>query len=162
MTVWSPAELAAFLASIEGNRNEALFRPVAMTGLRRSEVVGLRWSDVLLERSRPAVNQAGTVVDGDEVVDAPKTRRSRRVIDLDPATTSLLQRHRARRARRRARRHLFSIRALAMAPGDVVDRSVLCDQVVLEAAPLLDGRASVSRSPCVRTREGVCSTGPST
>jgi integrase len=96
MTVWSPNELAGFLASIEGNRNEALFRLMAMTGLRRSEVVGLRWSDVSLERSRLTVNQAATVVDGDEVVDAPKTRRSRRVIDLDPATTSLLQRHRAR------------------------------------------------------------------
>ncbi len=45
MKVWSPAELA----SIEGNRNEALFRLLAMTGMRRSEVV-----------------------------DVPKTRRSRR------------------------------------------------------------------------------------
>ena len=46
MRVWSPDELTRFLASIEGNRNEALFRLLAMTGMRRGEVVALRWSDV--------------------------------------------------------------------------------------------------------------------
>jgi integrase len=96
MQVWSPAELSTFLASIEGSRNEAPFRLLAMTGMRRSEVVGLRWSDVDLDRHHLTVNQAATVVDGDEVVDVPKTRRSRRVIDLDPDTVSLLQRHRSR------------------------------------------------------------------
>ena len=48
MHVWTPAELTCFLRSIEGNRNEAVFRLLAMTGMRRSEVVGLRWSDVNL------------------------------------------------------------------------------------------------------------------
>lgn len=67
-----------------------------MTGMRRSEVVGLRWSDVDVDRHHLTVNQAATVVDGDEVVDVPKTRRSRRVIDLDPDTVSLLLRHRTR------------------------------------------------------------------
>ena len=96
MTVWTPAELSTLLASIEGNRNEALFRLMAMTGMRRGEVVGLRWSDVQFDRHRLTVNEAATVVHGDEVVDVPKTRRSRRVIDLDGDTTALLQRHRAR------------------------------------------------------------------
>jgi len=95
MRVWSPAELSTFLGRIEGNRNEALFRLLAMTGLRRSEAVGLRWSDVQLDRQRLTVNQAATVVNGDEVVDVPKTRRSRRVIDLDAETVALLQRHRS-------------------------------------------------------------------
>lgn len=96
MRVWSPDELARFLASIEGNRNEALFRLMAMTGIRRGEVVALRWSDVELAGHRLTVNQAATVMDGEEVVDVPKTRRSRRVIDLDPETVSVLQRYRAR------------------------------------------------------------------
>jgi integrase len=96
MTVWSPSELTSFLTAIDGNRNEALFRLMAMTGLRRGEVVGLRWADVQLDQHRLTVNQAASVVDGDEVVDIPKSRRSRRVIDLDPDTTALLQRHRAR------------------------------------------------------------------
>lgn len=96
MRVWSPDALARFLASIEGNRNEVLFRLMAMTGIRRGEVVALRWSDVELAGHRLTVNQAATVIDGEEVVAVPKTRRSRRVIDLDPETVAMLQRHRAR------------------------------------------------------------------
>jgi integrase len=96
MAVWTPAKLSTFLASIVGNRNEALFRLLAMTGMRRGEVVALRWSDVPLDRHRLTVNQAATVVDGDELVDVPKTRRSRRVIDLDGDAVVLLQRHRSR------------------------------------------------------------------
>jgi integrase len=96
MRVWSPDELAEFLASIEGNRNEALFRLMAMTGIRRGELVALRWSDVELAGHRLTVNQAANVIDGEELVAVPKTRRNRRVIDLDPDTVVMLQRHRAR------------------------------------------------------------------
>jgi integrase len=32
---------------------------------------------------------------GEEVIDAPKTRRSRRTIDLDPDTAAMLERHRS-------------------------------------------------------------------
>lgn len=96
MRVWSPDELTSFLASIEGNRNEALFRLLAMTGMRRGEVVALRWSDVDLAHHRLTVNQSASVIRGEEVVDTPKTRRSRRVIDLDPDTVTLLKQHRAR------------------------------------------------------------------
>ncbi len=96
MRVWSPDELTQFLASIEGNRNEALFRLLAMTGMRRGEVVALRWSDVDLAGCRLTVNQAASVIGGEEFVDVPKTRRSRRAIDLDPETVSLLRQHRAR------------------------------------------------------------------
>jgi integrase len=39
------------------------------------------------------VAQAATVVDGEEVIDVPKTRRSRRTIDLDPDTVAILERH---------------------------------------------------------------------
>ena len=98
MKVWTPDELAVFLASIAGNRNEALFRLMALTGIRRSEAVGLRWSDIALERRRMTVNQAATVIDGEEYIEAPKSRRSRRVIDLDDETVAVLQRHRVRQA----------------------------------------------------------------
>jgi integrase len=94
MHVWTPAELTCFLRSIVGNRNKALFRLMAMTGMRRSEVVGLRWSDVNARSGSLTVAQAATVIDGTEVVDVPKTRRSRRVIDLDTETAAVLHRHR--------------------------------------------------------------------
>lgn len=96
MTVWTPDQLTRFLTSIEGNRNTALFRVLALTGMRRGELVALRWTDIDVPRRRLTINQAATVVDGVELVSAPKTRRSRRVIDLDPATVEALQQHRSR------------------------------------------------------------------
>ena len=42
MAVWTPEELTTFLRSIAGNRNEAMFRLAALTGMRRGELVGLR------------------------------------------------------------------------------------------------------------------------
>ncbi len=72
MRVWSPDELTQFLASIDGNRNEALFRLLAMTGMRRGEVVALRWSDVDIAHRRLTVNQSASVIGGEEIVDTPE------------------------------------------------------------------------------------------
>lgn len=62
MAFWTPAELHRFL---EENEHDALFpilRLVAMTGLRRGEACGLRWSDVDLERGMLSVRQQLVVV----------------------------------------------------------------------------------------------------
>lgn len=96
MRVWTPEQLATFLRLIARNRNETLFRLLALTGMRRGEVLGLRWSDIDLSHRRIAVQQAVTVVDGEEIVDSPKSRRSRRVIDVDVDTAALLDDYRDR------------------------------------------------------------------
>jgi len=119
MRVWTPAQLSRFLQSIEGNRNEALFRLLAMTGMRRSEAVGLRWSDVNVRNGSLTVAQAATVIDGDEVIATPKTRRSRRVIDLDTDTVAVLQRHRAAQ-----RELLFRLGATASASDRVFTNEI--------------------------------------
>jgi integrase len=143
MKVWSPAELTSFLTAIEGNRNEALFRLMAMTGMRRSEVVGLRWQDVDLGRHHLTVNQAATVVDGTEVIDTPKSRRSRRVIDLDADTTALLQRHRARQ------REMFLRLGVSAAASDRVFTNEIGDPIrpdsIGQAFSRLVGPAGVPR-----------------
>ena len=94
MVVWTPAQLAVFLQSITGSRNDALFRLLAMTGMRRGEVIALRWSDVDLASRVVTIRQAATVIDGDEYLDVPKTRRSRRAIDIDDETARSLGRQR--------------------------------------------------------------------
>src|SRR5436190_18498154 len=43
---WEPEELARFLDHVSGTRLEVAWRLAAMTGMRRGEVLGLRWSDV--------------------------------------------------------------------------------------------------------------------
>lgn len=94
MKVWGADELQRFLASVEGDRLHSLFTVAATTGMRRGELVGLRWKDVELDKGRLAVRRgrvaAGYVVhEGDT-----KTGRSR-LIALDPETVAVLRRHRA-------------------------------------------------------------------
>lgn len=94
MKVWTPTQLRGFLSSLEGGPWEAVLHVLAMTGMRRSEVVALRWSDIDFDRNRLTIHQAATFVNGEEVVGPPKSRRSRRIIDLDAVTVAVLRRHR--------------------------------------------------------------------
>lgn len=68
------------------------FRLLAYTGLRSSEALGLRWSDINIFNSTLSVRRTVT---NDEhwgvVIDTPKTAGSTRTIDLDSSTIELLQ-----------------------------------------------------------------------
>ena len=68
-----------------------------MTGMRRGEAIGLRWSDVDLEngapRSAPSPHPHRAAR---SIVSEPKTVKGRRVIALDPATVEVLKAQAAR------------------------------------------------------------------
>lgn len=101
MTVWTPEQLRAFLEFSAPSPHGPLLRVAAMTGLRRSELCGLRWVDVDLDQARLTVRQAITTVRHQPALGDVKSTRSRRVVDLDPVTLRVL---RSERARQRARR----------------------------------------------------------
>lgn len=94
MSVWTPEQLRVFLDHVREDRLYALWRLTATTGMRRGEVLGLRWSDVDLDGSRVSVVRALVVVDGELREESPKTERSRRSIALDRETVSALRAHR--------------------------------------------------------------------
>jgi integrase len=65
------------------------------SGMRRSEVLGLRWRDLDLEGSTLTVNQVLHVLPGGKVIfQEPKTERSRRTVTLGPAGNLALKAHR--------------------------------------------------------------------
>jgi len=97
---WEPRELARFLESVKGTRLEAAWRLAAMTGMRRGEVLGLRWRDVDLDNSRLAVRNAIVSVAYEILESSPKSHQAR-VIDLDPETMALLCRHAERQNQER-------------------------------------------------------------
>jgi integrase len=82
-------------------RLEAIWRLSATTGMRRGEVLGLRWCDLDLERARLSVRQALVAV-GYELVHSTPKSHSARVIDLDAETVRQLRAHRVRQAEKRA------------------------------------------------------------
>lgn len=66
------------------------------TGLRRGELLGLRWPDVDLERGTAAIRQAVTVaLDETLVLAPPKTARSVRIVALPAFAREALRAHRA-------------------------------------------------------------------
>ena len=62
-------------------------------GLRRSEISGMRWSDMSLDDGYAAVNRGRHHVTGAVIEEPPKTERSRRVVSLPAYAVEMLKRH---------------------------------------------------------------------
>lgn len=84
---WSVDELTRFRAAASDHRLSALFLLAYGMGLRRGEILGLRWSDVDLDGGMLHVRQTLQRLGADtgRVLGPPKTARSRRSVPL-PAT----------------------------------------------------------------------------
>jgi integrase len=92
---WEPAELREFLGLVQSHRLEAAWNVAAMTGMRRGEVLGLRWKDIDLDAARISVRQALVSVAYEVIVSTPKNHLAR-TIDLDEGTVHQLRAHRQR------------------------------------------------------------------
>jgi integrase len=101
MTVWSPAEMRAWLEHelVRSDRLFALWRLVCFTGLRRGELLGLKWSD--LDGDRLSVRRQVTLVDQKATVTDTKTPSAHRAVSLDPETVAVLKAHRRRQLEER-------------------------------------------------------------
>jgi integrase len=76
---------------VKDERLHSLWHLVAVTGMRRGEALGLRWSDVDLENRRLAGRRTLVPIRGAVVVSEPKTAKGRRATALDPATVEVLK-----------------------------------------------------------------------
>ncbi|MEU9794876.1 site-specific integrase [Streptomyces sparsogenes] len=83
------------LAAARGDRLWAAYELAVRIGLRRGEVLGLRWKDVDLASGTVTIRQTIQRVGGQLLIAAPKTQRSARRIALPPECVTAL---RARRA----------------------------------------------------------------
>lgn len=89
---WTPEESACFLTCLEDDSPGVLLRLALTTGMRRGELLGLRWGHLSLgggflrvEVSR--ISLGGRIFDG-----PPKSRNGVRTVYLDPKTVTLLRR----------------------------------------------------------------------
>src|SRR2546422_2824810 len=96
MLTWSAEELSAFLAFTAQDRDVALYQVAAATGMRRGELLGLRWRDVDLDSSRLTIRQQLTRHGNGWGFGLPKSSKSVRTVDLDSETVELLGEQRER------------------------------------------------------------------
>lgn len=102
---WNVSQLQAFLNDAQADRLLALYFLAAVTGMRKSELLGLSWSNVDLKDGKLSVVRVLTKTDYDVSFGPPKTKRSKRTIKLDQATVAVLKAHRKAQAAERLVAH---------------------------------------------------------
>jgi integrase len=90
---WTIDELAAWLRVALTDRFVGMWVLAATTGMRRSELAGVRRDLVDLDRGRLTLEDTRVVVAGRAEDSDGKTESSRRTIALDPFTISALRQH---------------------------------------------------------------------
>lgn len=96
MTTWTPGQLHRFLEAARDHRHSALWWILGTTGMRRGEALGLRWSDIDLDKGEIKVQRALVTGEGGKRWSTPKTRSGWRTVSIDEDTVAVLRTHKAR------------------------------------------------------------------
>lgn len=91
MRVWTSEQLRAFAQSVEADRWAAVWLLLASTGMRRGEVLGLRWTDADLSAGTVTIRSTRIRFGDTVVTSTPKTARGNRAIALGPDIIAALK-----------------------------------------------------------------------
>lgn len=91
MKVWSADELRQFSKSVASHRWAAVWALLATTGMRRGEILGLRWTDVDLDARTVTIRSTRIRYKSTIATSTPKTARGNRTIAIGPAIASTLR-----------------------------------------------------------------------
>jgi integrase len=95
-------EVQALFGAARSHRLDALVKLAVMVGLRRGEVLGLRWEDVDLDAGTVSIHATLKRLPGRGLVlDRPKTERAARTVALPEICTRALSEHRRRQLEER-------------------------------------------------------------
>lgn len=93
-TLWTTQEASNFLTTARPHRLYALFYLVMGTGLRRGELLGLRWEDVNLTTGFIHVRQTLTLNGNKISFGPPKSEKGRRIVAISSDVVEALNVHR--------------------------------------------------------------------
>lgn len=91
---WTEAEVRRFLDVAVKHWLHPLWLVALSTGMRRGELLGLRWQDVDLDAGMLHIRQAVSILHGAPVISEPKTDAARRRIGLPRDVVEALRVHR--------------------------------------------------------------------
>ena len=102
LKTFTPEEAKRFLTAIQGDELEAMYTLAITTGMRRGELLALKWADIDLDASflqvRATVRHKKRADGGGYALEAPKTAKSMRRIKLAEIACAALHRQKARDA----------------------------------------------------------------
>lgn len=94
MVTLTDTQVRTLLLAVRDTRFEALYQIAVTTGMRKGEILGLKWSDLdWVNRTLHVQRQLLRINNQGLVFDAPKSKASRRVIVLGEATIEKLRGH---------------------------------------------------------------------
>ena len=97
MATLAPEAVNKLLDAVRGTPYYNLFYTAIYTGLRRSELLALRWHHIDLELATLSVVETiHQLHNGEYIVRQPKSKRGRRLIALSPSLALLLREHKAK------------------------------------------------------------------
>jgi integrase len=101
MSALNPEQARALVEAARGGPLEAIMITALATGMRKGELLGLRWREVDLERGTLAITGTLQRTAAGLVISETKTARSRRQVELSAVAVDALRRHRAAQTERR-------------------------------------------------------------
>lgn len=94
MTTLNKDQALQFLSAARGHRLELLFTMAITTGMRQGELLGLRWSDIDMERGTLSVRRTIKRVGKYGIIETePKTAKGKRQISIPPFILDMLRVH---------------------------------------------------------------------
>jgi integrase len=95
MNTWDEDDIIHFLNAAKDTPYYALFHTALFTGMRRSELLALRWQDIDFMYSHISVSRSlHHLNDGSYIFTQPKSAKSQRIISLSPSAIIALKEHR--------------------------------------------------------------------
>lgn len=90
---YTKKELSEFLtlAKEYSDAFHVFYHTIAFTGLRKGEALALKWNEIDLENKTITVNHTAVILDGKQVLQSPKTKTSKRIIQIDDNTVKVLK-----------------------------------------------------------------------
>lgn len=113
---FSETEQKALIASLDGNRNKALYLTALGCGLRLGEIIGLKWIDVDFTKETISINRAVSNIakvqsdatrEWGVIEHTPKTETSIRTIPMPKTLLKALKQHKAEQAKERLKHDDF-------------------------------------------------------
>jgi len=101
MRALTEGETAKLIAVVKTSRVYVAVMLALTTGLRRGEVLALRWADIDLDSAGLAANQSLEQTRGGLRFKAPKTSKSRRAVALPALAVEILREHRIAQTKER-------------------------------------------------------------
>lgn len=95
---WDTNQVKTFLEAAKAERLYPLFMLAIMTGMRRGEILGLKWDDINFTNGTISIKRSLVKTDSGPIIQDVKTEKSKRAVSISEVVLQILKEHRITQA----------------------------------------------------------------